>query len=109
MHHVVGIAALDEGAEFFLKLRGCFEAAVGIQVVPEESVDRAWNVATDRIKRFVLATKAVWRAGVDEQHGRAVQVAVNVIGIDPHAGPGFGHERCRDWFAAIGGKRMSAR
>ena len=107
MHHIVGVAALDELAEVFLEFGGLLEAAVGPQVVAEETVDGARNMATDRIEGFVLAAETVGCPGVNEQHGRGVEVAVDVVRVHFKGVLQLGREGFGNGFRRVGGERLT--
>jgi hypothetical protein len=49
------------------------------EVVLEQAVPRAGNVAADRVHRFVLAAEAVGRAGVEHELVRALDVGAHLF------------------------------
>ena len=57
-----------ERGELRAQLRGGLEAAVGTQVVAEEALRGAGNVAGHRVQRLDLAAKAFGGAGVEQAH-----------------------------------------
>src|SRR5258706_15953414 len=62
-----GVAA-EQCVELAAQRRGRLEGAVGAEVVLEEAVQRARDVAGDGIERLPLAAEALCGAGVDEAH-----------------------------------------
>ncbi len=66
-HHTVRGDARHDRAELVAQgVRG-LEARIGGEVVLEEAVQRAWNMAADAVERFVLAAIAV-RSACIQQH-----------------------------------------
>ena len=64
-----------------MQFRDGKEAAVAVEVVGEQQVDRSGNVARDRIDRFELARVACWVAAVDDDAtGGDVSLDVDRIG-----------------------------
>ncbi len=67
VHHGGRITARQQRFEFGPQLRGRLEAAVGPEVVGERAVQRAGNVAGNRIERLHLAAIARGRACIDHR------------------------------------------
>ncbi len=83
MHDLMRVARGEQGAELLAQHRGLLEAAVRDEVVAEETVDCAGDVASDRIQHLVFAAEAVGAARIEQQHVRPAQMRGNVIGVDP--------------------------
>ncbi|MNN67379.1 hypothetical protein D3C81_1830090 [compost metagenome] len=58
------------------------EIAVRGEVVLEEAIHRAGNMAADGVERLVLAAEAVGGAGIHHQPGRAGEIGQQRFGID---------------------------
>lgn len=79
-HRVLRFGAGQYAGKVGVQLRGGLEGAVGLQVVAEEAVASARDVAADGVERFVLATVAVGRAGIDDGLVGVAQVFLHEIG-----------------------------
>ena len=66
MDHLIRRDAGQHGQPFGAQFGGRLEAAVGLQVVLEEAIDRTRDMAADRVDGLVLAPKTVRTAGVDQ-------------------------------------------
>ena len=60
------VAASEQRGEFGFELLGGFEFAVGTDVLGERAVQRAGDVAGDRVDRFHLTPKTRCATGVDD-------------------------------------------
>ncbi len=65
----------QHGMEVRAQGMGRFEAAIGLEIVLERTVDRAGDMAADRIDRLVFAAIAIRRARVDDQSIMRFQAA----------------------------------
>src|SRR5450759_581996 len=70
MHHLCRRQRIEARGEFPFQLGGRFEAAIGREVVFEETVRRAGNMSADRIQRFDLPAETVRAACIDEADAR---------------------------------------
>lgn len=99
MHHGLRqIDACDQGKKFVTQLGCRAKAAIGIQVVAEKPVARPRDMATNRIKRFVLAAKAIRNTGVNQAQFTAFEAGQYLIAADdPVVTLDFKNGRNRLW------------
>jgi hypothetical protein len=70
-----GSTAGEQREELAMQFGSRTEASVGIEVVAEEAVARTGNVSANRVEGFVLATKAIRTARVNQTEALLVEVA----------------------------------
>ena len=74
-----------QGQIFSTQHRRGLEAAVGFEVVLEEAVARAGNVAADGVDGFVFATEAIGAAGIDQANCFGARVGMALSSGRPSA------------------------
>ena len=78
MNHVGWSDVCKQSGKFLSKNFRGFEL-ITFQVVLEEAIQRAWNMACHRIKRFILSLKAISRARIDDGFALRSKIIKNFI------------------------------
>ncbi len=66
MDHALSISATEQGIELRFELHGAFEKSLLVDIHCERAIERARNVAGDRIKRFDFTAEARCRPCVND-------------------------------------------
>src|SRR6185436_7809979 len=93
----------EEVEEFAAQLVGLLEAAIGIEVLLPEAIDRAGHMARDRVDRLVLPREALGIPGIDERHGRILAKSIDEVDVDDIAEVRTGCEVPGPWRGRFGG------